>query len=89
MPDTQPIDHSDLPDVPEASGGVGTSTVSVDDVSATTVTRCDARPRAIEWGRPALSAATRFAFSGLCLCFATGLAGFACERPRALSDRIV
>ena len=26
-------DHSDLPDVPEAAGGVGTSTVSVDDVT--------------------------------------------------------
>ena len=26
-------DHSDLPDVPEASGGVGTSTVSIDDVT--------------------------------------------------------
>jgi metal-sulfur cluster biosynthetic enzyme len=33
MPDTQPIDHSDLPEVPEAAGGVGTSTVSVDDVT--------------------------------------------------------
>src|ERR1044071_3081189 len=33
MPDTQPIDHSDLPDVPEATGGVGTATVSVDDVT--------------------------------------------------------
>ena len=33
MPDTQPIDHSDLPEVPEANGGVGTSTVSVDDVT--------------------------------------------------------
>src|SRR4051794_6331584 len=27
------IDHSDLPDVPEATGGVGTSTVTVDDVT--------------------------------------------------------
>ncbi|MDI6908261.1 metal-sulfur cluster assembly factor [Nocardioides sp.] len=26
-------DHSDLPEVPEASGGVATSTVSVDDVT--------------------------------------------------------
>ncbi len=26
-------DHSDLPEVPEAAGGVGTSTVSVDDVT--------------------------------------------------------
>jgi metal-sulfur cluster biosynthetic enzyme len=33
MPDTQPIDHSDLPEVPEATGGVGTSTVSIDDVT--------------------------------------------------------
>ena len=32
MPETQPIDHSDLPEVPEATGGVGTSTVSIDDV---------------------------------------------------------
>jgi metal-sulfur cluster biosynthetic enzyme len=35
MPDPGSIDHSDLPEVPEAvlSGGVGTSTVSVDDVT--------------------------------------------------------
>ena len=33
MPDTQPVDHSDLPEVPEATGGVGTSTVSIDDVT--------------------------------------------------------
>ena len=26
-------DHSDLPEVPEAAGGVGTSTVSIDDVT--------------------------------------------------------
>jgi metal-sulfur cluster biosynthetic enzyme len=26
-------DHSDLPDVPEATGGAGTATVSVDDVT--------------------------------------------------------
>lgn len=26
-------DHSDLPEVPEAAGGVGTSTVTVDDVT--------------------------------------------------------
>ena len=35
MADPGTIDHSDLPDVPEAAagGGVGTSTVSVDDVT--------------------------------------------------------
>ena len=36
MPDTGSIDHGDLPDVPEAvstGGGVGTSTVSIDDVT--------------------------------------------------------
>ena len=35
MADAGSIDHSDLPDVPEATsgGGVGTSTVSVDDVT--------------------------------------------------------
>ena len=33
MTDTHPIDHSDLPDVPEASGAVGTATLSVDDVT--------------------------------------------------------
>ena len=32
MSDAAPIDHSDLPDVPEATGG-GVSTVSVDDVT--------------------------------------------------------
>ncbi|WP_296605630.1 iron-sulfur cluster assembly protein, partial [Nocardioides sp.] len=32
MPETSSIDHGDLPVVPEA-GGVGTSTVSVEDVT--------------------------------------------------------
>ena len=27
------VDHGDLPEVPEATGGVGTSTVSIDDVT--------------------------------------------------------
>lgn len=33
MADTPHIDHGDLPEVPEAAGGVGTSTVTVDDVT--------------------------------------------------------
>src|SRR6478752_6064905 len=33
MADTRHVDHGDLPDVPEAAGGVGTSTVTVDDVT--------------------------------------------------------
>ena len=33
MTDTQGIDHGDLPDVPEAGQGGGTSTVTVDDVT--------------------------------------------------------
>ena len=33
MTDTGSIDHGDLPDVPEAAGGVGTSTVTVEDVT--------------------------------------------------------
>jgi metal-sulfur cluster biosynthetic enzyme len=33
MADTGSIDHGDLPEVPEATGGVGTSTVTVDDVT--------------------------------------------------------
>lgn len=28
-----PVDHGDLPDVPEATGGTATATVSVDDVT--------------------------------------------------------
>ena len=34
MTDHQGIDHGDLPDVPEAGQGGGTSTVTVDDVDA-------------------------------------------------------
>ena len=33
MPETSAIDHGDLPEVPEASGGAGTSTVTVEDVT--------------------------------------------------------
>ena len=33
MADTRHVDLGDLPDVPEATGGVGTSTVTVDDVT--------------------------------------------------------
>ncbi|MBB3044650.1 MULTISPECIES: metal-sulfur cluster assembly factor [Nocardioides] len=33
MSDTGSIDHGDLPEVPEATGGVATSTVTVDDVT--------------------------------------------------------
>lgn len=29
----RPVDHGDLPDVPEATGGTATATVSVDDVT--------------------------------------------------------
>ena len=33
MTESQQVDHGDLPDVPEASAGGGTSTVTVDDVT--------------------------------------------------------